>query len=72
MDTRSGTFYSSLDAARAAGVPDSALAPMDQAPDVDGRYVVASGPFKGRVYDRNTLGQLVRNREAERRRKAVR
>lgn len=73
MDTRSGTFYPSLDAAPIGWRARQSLGPdMDQVSDVDGRYVVASGPFNGRVYDRNRLGQLVRNRDAERRRKAVR
>lgn len=66
MDLRTGRTYETLDDARKAGVPDSDIAliagdPREatELPDV---LFITSGPFKGRTYQRNALGQLVRVR----------
>ena len=48
---RTGDLYQSVDAARAAGVPDEHIA------EVEAEVVrVTSGPFKGRVYRRTASG----------------
>ena len=75
MDMRTGRIYTTLDEARAAGVPEDALAEVVDtlvAPRrvrsalddrIDGQPVIApvAGPFKGRRYVRDPLtGNLVR------------
>lgn len=70
MDTRNLTMYPSMDAAREAGVPEDALSEMQ--PIGEATWTATSGPFKGRVYRRNHLGQMVRDREAERAHKTSR
>ncbi len=77
MDMRNGDIYPDRATALAAGVP------ADQIAEVEPEIVrVASGPFRGRVYERNPFTrQLVRRRDlegpgsstsAERRRRAAR
>lgn len=63
MDTRNLTMYPSMDAALEAGVPAEALSEMK--PIADSTWAATSGPFRGRIYRRNHLGQMVRDREAE-------
>lgn len=64
MDLRTGRTYATKEDALAAGVPASDIAevtPSKKAgdpPDVR----VTKGPFKGREYRRNALGQLERIR----------
>ncbi len=62
MDMRNGDIYQNRDAAIAAGVPD------DQIAEVEPEIVrVKSGPFRGRVYERNPFTrQLVRRKDLER------
>lgn len=64
MDLRTGRTYDTRDAALAAGVPESDIAQLTGETQPDGAPVVqvTSGPFKGRVYQRNDIGQLVRVR----------
>ena len=69
MDTRNGTLYASKDAALAAGVPEEAIAELGEV--AGGKWAVTSGPFKGRIYRRNALGQMKRDRETERAVKAA-
>lgn len=51
MDTRTGQIYDSQEAATAAGVPGSALAPVTLLPGVVTTVRVDNGPFRGRVYE---------------------
>ncbi len=62
MDLRDGRTYVSREAARAAGVPDSDVAQVlpAQPPGFIPQIHVTKGPFKGRVYVRNAIGQLER------------
>lgn len=62
MDMRNGDIYPSRAAALLAGVP------ADQIAEVEPEIVrVTSGPFRGRVYERNPFTrQLVRRRDLER------
>lgn len=64
MDTRNLTMYATKDAAIEAGVPESAISEMQTI--ADSTWRATSGPFKGRIYRRNHLGQMERDREAER------
>lgn len=70
MDTRNLTMYASKEAALEAGVPEESLSEMQLIGD--STWNATSGPFKGRIYRRNHLGQMVRDREAERAQKASR
>ena len=69
MDLRTGRFYHSIDAARAAGVPESDIAevllPDEQGDLAEHSGVIpevrfSNGPFKDRIYKKNERGQLVR------------
>lgn len=68
MDLRNGRTYETRDAARAAGVPDSdlALVRVDDRTGEPDVKLVTNGPFKGRKYRRNELGQMERVRETVR------
>lgn len=64
MDMRNGDIYPNRATAIAAGVPDHELAEIE--PEI---VRITSGPFRGRVYERNpfTPGrQLVRRKDLER------
>lgn len=50
MDMRNGAVYESVEAAKAAGVPNEHIA------EVESLVRVTSGPFKGRVYQRTVSG----------------
>ncbi len=77
MDMRNGDIYPDRATAIAAGVPAHELAEIE--PEI---VRVVSGPFRGRIYERNPFTrQLVRRRDlegpgsstsAERRRRAAR
>jgi|WetSurMetagenome_2_1015567.scaffolds.fasta_scaffold1049185_2 hypothetical protein len=62
MDDRQGNIYPSLDAAKAADVPD------EHAHEVEAIYDellrVTNGPFKGRVYRRTATGVVRVNERA--------
>jgi hypothetical protein len=63
MDLRTGRTYDTREDALAAGVPESDLAlltPDAHQPDGPPRVTVTKGPFKGRTYQRNDLGQMTR------------
>ena len=67
MDMRNGDMYESRDAALAAGVPISELGETEVV-----EVEITSGPFKGRRYRRNALGQMERVKsEAEKERHDV-
>jgi hypothetical protein len=57
MDLRTGRTYESVEQAGKAGVPLSDLVQVKDTPTGPDVQVIASGPFKGRVYKRNALGQ---------------
>lgn len=59
MDLRTGKTYESVDEAQRAGVPLSDLVAVKDTPAGPDVRVITSGPFKGRVYRRNTRGQYV-------------
>lgn len=65
MDIRTGRTYATREDALADGVPESDIAHVT--PGTGGRahlegprVAFKNGPFKGRQYRRNDLGQLVR------------
>jgi hypothetical protein len=61
MDMRNGDIYPNRAAALAAGVPAHEIAEIE--PEI---VRVTSGPFRGRVYERNPFTrQLVRRRDLE-------
>ncbi len=65
MDMMTGKTYKTKEDALADGVPESDLAfyGLDDSGNIKPETVqVSSGPFKGRTYKRNGLGQLVRVR----------
>lgn len=51
MDDRTGQLYPSKEVAQAAGVPDEHIVQIDV-------VTIASGPFKGRKYQRLSNGRL--------------
>lgn len=61
MDMRNGDIYPNRATALAAGVPDRELVEIE--PEI---VRVTSGPFRGRVYERNPFTrQLVRRKDLE-------
>ena len=62
MDMRNGDIYPNRATALAAGVPEYEIAEIE--PEI---VRVTSGPFRGRVYERNPFTrQLVRRKDLER------
>ena len=62
MDMRNGDIYPNRATALAAGVPEHEIAEIE--PEI---VRVTSGPFRGRVYERNPFTrQLVRRQDLER------
>lgn len=61
MDMRNGDLYPNRATALAAGVPENEIAEVE--PEI---VRVTTGPFKGRVYERNPFTrQLVRRKDLE-------
>ena len=63
MDTRNGDIYDSKSAALAAGVPEEAISELGEI--AGGKWAATTGPFKGRIYRKNALGQMQRDKKAE-------
>jgi hypothetical protein len=62
MDMRNGDIYPDLAAARAAGVPEEAIAEVEALDKGLGELVrVTKGPFKGRIYERTKTGLRLLN-----------
>jgi len=71
MDTRTGDLYPTREAALDAGVPDDQI---EHVGSIRENVIVriASGPFRGRVYERRVGGQLIRRPDLEGRSPATR
>jgi hypothetical protein len=67
MDLRTGQTYSTKEEALLAGVPESDIAQVSTDASGEPLVEVSKGPFKGRVYQRNDLGQLARIKNKRRR-----